>query len=122
MTQERTNKLVLLDFCRVPVCFTNCSWGLRLVNACMSFAPRVFYRVCSRVLCSYRTNHVVSAAMLLVLLLVGIIFLFFQNSSTLKVQRRRACRSGGSYAARAFRLFRLGPWTSWATLLPLQFV
>ena len=28
------------------MCFTNCSRGLRLVNACMSFAPRMFCRVC----------------------------------------------------------------------------
>jgi len=30
MTQAGQTNMFTFDFCRVPVCFTNCSWGLRL--------------------------------------------------------------------------------------------
>ena len=73
--------------------------------------------VLPRVLCCYRTDHVVSDAVpsgKLFLLLVWhyFSFCFCRSSSTHKVQSKCAYSSGGSYAARAFRIFRLGGWAS----------
>ena len=73
--------------------------------------------VLPRVLCCYRTDHVVSDAVpsgKLFLLLVShyFSFCFCRSSSTHKVQSKCAYSSGGSYAARAFRIFRLGGWAS----------
>jgi len=74
----------------------------------MSFAPRVFYRVCSRVLCSYRTNHVVSAAMLLVLLLVGIIFLFFSEFFNIKSAEKASMQKWRKLRSACFPAFPTG--------------
>ena len=66
----------------------------------MSFAPRVFCRVCLRVLCCYRTDHVVSASVpsgTLLLLLVRHYFSFcflqkFFNTQTTKEVRMQKWR------------------------------
>ena len=98
-----------------------CGLSMSMPACYLHPGPRVFCRVCSRVLCCYRTDHVVSAAVpsgTLFLLLVRHYFsFFFRSSSILKLQRKCACRIGGRYAARAFRLFRLGRWTSEATAI-----
>ena len=109
----------LLFTCTVDatIRFTNRCFLTREARICqtLSFAPREFCRVCSRVLaflCWYRTDHIcfcVVPSGTLFLLFVRQYFslLFFSgyfNTQSIKC----ACGSGGSYAAVAFGLFWLG--------------
>jgi len=118
MTHERTNKLVLLLISVVYLCalriareacdLSTSACHLRL--GCSAACVSAFYVATVRTtlfLLPCHRGHCFSCWYDIIFL-----FVFYRSSLTHKLQRKCACRSGGSYAARAFRLFRLGGWTS----------